>query len=308
MYDIIIIGGGPAGLTAGLYAGRSKLKTLIIEKAVAGGQISGTAFVENYPGSIDEATGMGLSERMLEQAEEFCEIKYEDVKEVELDGKVKKIKTDGGEYEAKVVIISSGATHRKLDVPGEKEFANKGVSYCATCDGPFYTGLDIFVVGGGDSALEEATYLTKFAKSVTIIHRRDEFRASGVVVDKIKENPKIKLELDAVVKEIKGDKEAESLIIENTKTGEKKELKSDDNSPIGVFIFIGYVPQTEIFEGKIEMNHGYILTDEDMKTNIEGVFAVGDTREKKVRQMVTAAGDGCIAAVLANRYLEGSNW
>lgn len=308
MYDIIIIGGGPAGLTAGLYAGRSKLKTLIIEKAVAGGQISGTAFVENYPGSIDEATGMGLSERMLEQAEEFCEIKYEDVKEVELDGKVKKIKTDGGEYEAKVVIISSGATHRKLDVPGEKEFANRGVSYCATCDGPFYTGLDIYVVGGGDSALEEATYLTKFGKSVTIIHRRDEFRASGVVVDKIKENPKIKLELDAVVKEIKGDKEAESLIIENTKTGEKKELKSDDNSPIGVFIFIGYVPQTEIFEGKIEMNHGYILTDEDMKTNIEGVFAVGDTREKKVRQMVTAAGDGCIAAVLANRYLEGSNW
>lgn len=308
MYDIIIIGGGPAGLTAGLYAGRSKLKTLIIEKAVAGGQISGTAFVENYPGSIDEATGMGLSERMLEQAEEFCDIKYEDVKEVELEGKVKKIKTDGGEYEAKVVIISSGATHRKLDIPGEKEFANRGVSYCATCDGPFYTGLDIYVVGGGDSALEEATYLTKFGKSVTIIHRRDEFRASGVVVDKIKENPKIKLELDAVVKEIKGDKEAESLIIENTKTGETKELKSDDNSPIGVFIFIGYIPQTEIFEGKIEMNHGYILTDEDMKTNIEGVFAVGDTREKKVRQMVTAAGDGCIAAVLANRYLEGSNW
>lgn len=308
MYDIIIIGGGPAGLTAGLYAGRSKLKTLIIEKAVAGGQISGTAFVENYPGSIDEATGMGLSERMLEQAEEFCDIKYEDVKEVELDGKVKKIKTDGGEYEAKVVIISSGATHRKLDVPGEKEFANRGVSYCATCDGPFYTGLDIYVVGGGDSALEEAIYLTKFGKSVTIIHRRDEFRASGVVVDKIKENPKIKLELDAVVKEIKGDKEAETLIIENTKTGEIKELKSDDNSPIGVFIFIGYIPQTEIFEGKIEMNHGYILTDEDMKTNLEGVFAVGDTREKKVRQMVTAAGDGCIAAVLANRYLEGSNW
>ena len=308
MYDIIIIGGGPAGLTAGLYAGRSKLKTLIIEKAVAGGQISGTAFVENYPGSIDEATGMGLSERMLEQAEEFCDIKYEDVKEVELEGKVKKIKTDGGEYEAKVVIISSGATHRKLDVPGEKEVANRGVSYCATCDGPFYTGLDIYVVGGGDSALEEATYLTKFGKSVTIIHRRDEFRASGVVVDKIKENPKIKLELDAVVKEIKGDKEAESLIVENTKTGEIKELKSDDNSPIGVFIFIGYIPQTEIFEGKIEMNHGYILTDEDMKTNIEGVFAVGDTREKKVRQMVTAAGDGCIAAVLANRYLEGSNW
>lgn len=308
MYDIIIIGGGPAGLTAGLYAGRSKLKTLIIEKAVAGGQISGTAFVENYPGSIPEATGMGLSERMLEQAEEFCDIKYEDVKEVELEGKVKKVVTDGGEYEAKVVIISSGATHRKLEVPGEDEFANRGVSYCATCDGPFYTGLDIYVVGGGDSALEEASYLTRFGRSVTIIHRRDEFRASGVVVDNIKKNDKIKLELDSVVKEIKGNKESEVLVVENVKTGEIKELKSDDNSPIGVFIFIGYIPQTEIFEGKIEMNHGYILTDEDMKTNVEGVFAIGDTREKKVRQMVTAAGDGCIAAVLANRYLEGVNW
>ena len=308
MYDIIIIGGGPAGLTAGLYAGRSKLKTLIIEKAVAGGQISGTAFVENYPGSIPEATGMGLSERMLEQAEEFCDIKYEDVKEVELEGKVKKVVTDGGEYEAKVIIISSGATHRKLDVPGEDEFANRGVSYCATCDGPFYTGLDIYVVGGGDSALEEASYLTRFGRSVTIIHRRDEFRASGVVVDNIKKNDKIKLELDSVVKEIKGSKESEVLVVENVKTGEIKELKSDDKSPIGVFIFIGYIPQTEIFEGKIEMNHGYILTDEDMKTNVEGVFAIGDTREKKVRQMVTAAGDGCIAAVLANRYLEGVNW
>ena len=224
MYDIIIIGGGPAGLTAGLYAGRSKLKTLIIEKAVAGGQISGTAFVENYPGSIDEATGMGLSERMLEQAEEFCEIKYEDVKEVELDGKVKKIKTDGGEYEAKVVIISSGATHRKLDVPGEKEFANKGVSYCATCDGPFYTGLDIFVVGGGDSALEEATYLTKFAKSVTIIHRRDEFRASGVVVDKIKENPKIKEEINRKLREKLG-------IFD----GDLDENENEDDSPKTLF-------------------------------------------------------------------------
>lgn len=308
MYDIIIIGGGPAGLTAGLYAGRSKLKTLIIEKAVAGGQISGTAFVENYPGSIPEATGMGLSERMLEQAEEFCEIRYEDVKEVDLEGKIKKVVTDGGNYEAKVIIISSGATHRKLDVPGEKEFANRGVSYCATCDGPFYTGLDIFVVGGGDSALEEASYLTRFGKSVTIIHRRDEFRASGVVVDNIKNNKKIKLELNSVVKEIKGDRESQVLVAENVKTGEIKELKSDDNSPIGVFIFIGYIPQTEIFEGKLDMAKGYILTDEDMKTNIEGVFAIGDTREKKVRQMVTAAGDGCIAAVLANRYLEGENW
>lgn len=308
MYDIIIIGGGPAGLTAGLYAGRSNLKTLIIEKDVAGGQISSTAFVENYPGSIEDATGMGLSERMLEQTSKFAEVKYENVKEVDLEGKTKKVITSKGEYEAKVVIISTGASHRKLGVSGEEEFANKGISYCATCDGPFFTGLDIFVVGGGDSALEEAIYLTKFAKSVTIIHRRDEFRASGYVVDRVKENPKIKFELDSVVKEIKGDREAKAIVLENTKTGEVKEVKAEDDGPIGVFIFVGYLPQTELFENVLEIKDGYIDTDEDMKTNIEGVFAVGDVRRKKVRQMVTAAADGCIAAISANKYLENNQW
>lgn len=309
MYDVIILGAGPAGLTAGLYAGRSKLNTLIIERAVPGGQIATTAFVENYPGSIEDASGMGLSDRMYEQAKEFCEFKTANITKVELEGKVKKVYTeDGEEIEAKVVIISTGAGHRKLGAKGEEEFANRGVSYCATCDGPFFAGLDIFVVGGGDSALEEALYLTKFAKSVSIIHRRDEFRASQVVVDKVKENEKIKLILDSVVNEIKGEEDATSIIVENVKTHEISELKSEDNGPIGVFIFIGYIPQTEIFEGLIEMDHGYIKTDDDMKTKIEGVFAVGDTRVKSVRQMVTAAGDGCIAAVVANRYLEGQVW
>lgn len=308
MYDIIIIGGGPAGLTAGLYAGRSTLKTLIIEKDVAGGQISGTAYVENYPGSIEDPTGMALSERMEEQAKTYADVVYENVKDVRLDGDVKVVKTDSNEYEAKVVIISTGARPRNLDVKGEKEFANKGVSYCATCDGPFYQGLDIYVVGGGDSALEEANYLTRFGKSVTIIHRRDQFRASGVVVENVKNNPKIKFEYDSVVREIKGDKEVNELILENVKTKEEKVIKNDDGSPIGVFVFIGNVAQTEIFEGKIEMENGYIITDEDMKTNIEGVFAVGDTRKKNVRQAVTAAGDGCIAAVMANRYLESKSW
>lgn len=309
MYDVIILGAGPAGLTAGLYAGRSKLNTLIIEKAIPGGQIASTAFVENYPGSIEEASGMGLSDRMYEQAKEFCEFKTANVTKVELEGKVKKIYTeDGEEIEAKVVIISTGASHRKLGAKGEEEFANRGVSYCATCDGPFFAGLDIFVVGGGDSALEEALYLTKFAKSVSIIHRRDEFRASQVVVDKVKENEKIKLILDSVVNEIKGEKDATSIIVENVKTHEISELKSEDNGPIGVFIFVGYIPQTDIFEGIIDLDHGYIKTDDDMKTEIEGVFAVGDTRVKSVRQMVTAAGDGCIAAVVANRYLEGQVW
>lgn len=309
MYDIIILGAGPAGLTAGLYAGRSKLKTLIIEKNIPGGQIATTAFVDNYPGSMEDATGMGLSDRMYEQAKEYCEFLTTNVTSVELEGEVKKVHTDDGKtIEAKVIIISTGAAHRKLEVPGESEFANMGVSYCATCDGPFYNGLDIYVVGGGDSAVEEAIYLTKFGRSVTIIHRRDEFRASQVVVDKAKDNEKIKFELDSVVNEIKGDKETTSLIVENVKTGEIKELKSDDNSPIGVFIFVGYIPQTDIFKDQIEMNYGYIVTDSDMKTNVEGVFAVGDNREKSVRQMVTAAGDGCIAAVVANRYLEGQVW
>ena len=309
MYDIIILGAGPAGLTAGLYAGRSKLKTLIIEKNIPGGQIATTATVDNYPGSIEEATGMGLSDRMYDQAKEYCEFLTTNVNKVDLEGDVKKVYTeDGKTIEAKSIIVSTGASHRKLEVKGEEEFANMGVSYCATCDGPFYMGLDIFVVGGGDSALEEALYLTKFAKSVTIIHRRDEFRASQLVVDKVKDNEKIKLCLDSIVHEIKGDKEAKSVVVQNVKTKELTELKSDDGDPIGVFIFVGYIPQTEIFEGKIDMNYGYIITDEDMKTNIEGVFAVGDTRDKSVRQMVTAAGDGCVAAVVANRYLEGQAW
>ena len=309
MYDLIILGAGPAGLSAGLYAGRAKLNCLIIEKAVPGGQISSTSFVENYPGSMEDPTGMALAERMREQASEYCKILSANVTKVELEGKVKKIHTkDGSIYEAKAVIIATGASHRNLDVKGEKEFASRGVSYCATCDGPFFTDLDIFVVGGGDSALEEALHLTKFAKSVTIIHRRDSFRASKIVVDKCENNEKIKFQYDSLIKEIKGDNQAKSIIIENVKTGEEKELKSNDNQPIGVFIFIGYLPQTEIFQGQIEMENAYIKTNEDMKTNLEGVFAVGDTRVKKVRQMVTATSDGCIAAVIANRYLEGEAW
>lgn len=309
MYDLIILGAGPAGLSAGLYAGRAKLNCLIIEKAVPGGQISSTSFVENYPGSMEDPTGMALAERMREQASEYCKILSANVTKVELEGKVKKIHTkDGSIYEANAVIIATGASHRNLDVKGEKEFASRGVSYCATCDGPFFTDLDIFVVGGGDSALEESLYLTKFAKSVTIIHRRDSFRASKIVVDKCENNEKIKFQYDSLIKEIKGDNQAKSIIIENVKTGEEKELNSVDNQPIGVFIFIGYIPQTGIFQDQIEMENGYIKTNEDMKTNLEGVFAVGDTRVKKVRQMVTATSDGCIAAVIANRYLEGEAW
>ncbi|MDD7464393.1 MAG: thioredoxin-disulfide reductase [Anaerococcus sp.] len=308
MYDLIIIGGGPAGLTAGLYAGRAKLKTLIIEKEVAGGQISGTNAVDNYPGSMPNPTGMGLSERMLEQAEEYCEVVYDEVTEVELEGKVKTIKTSSKEYQAKTVIISTGASPRKLDVKGEKEYTGVSVSYCSTCDGPFYQGLDIYVVGGGEAALEEALYLTRFGRKVTIIHRREGLRASQVVIDKCKAEPKIEFALNYVVEEIKGDKEAKELLVKNTKTGEEEIFKPEDDTPLGLFVFIGNIPQTKLFEGVIDMENGYIKTDEDMKTNVEGVFAVGDTRIKRIRQMVTATSDGCIGAEMANKYLNGEAW
>ncbi|MDU1317036.1 thioredoxin-disulfide reductase [Anaerococcus hydrogenalis] len=308
MLDVIIIGAGPAGLTAGLYAGRAKLKTLILEKDISGGQIATTEHVENYPGSMKGAGGLALSERMEEQAKQFCDIKYKEVTKVDLTSDIKKVYTKDEVYEAKVVILSTGASHRKLNVKGEKEFANLGVSYCSTCDGPFYQGLDIYVVGGGEAALEEALYLTKFGKSVNIIHRREGLRASQTVIDRCKENEKINFLLNYTVNEIKGDTEVKELILKNTKTGELESVKNDDNSPIGVFIYIGNIPQTDLFKDQINLENGYIPTDEDMKTNVKGVFAVGDTRVKKIRQMVTATSDGCIASEMANKYIENGNW
>ncbi|MDU2582289.1 MAG: thioredoxin-disulfide reductase [Anaerococcus hydrogenalis] len=308
MLDVIIIGAGPAGLTAGLYAGRAKLKTLILEKDISGGQIATTEHVENYPGSMKGAGGLALSERMEEQAKQFCDIKYQEVTKVDLTSDTKKVYTKDEVYEAKVVILSTGASHRKLNVKGEKEFANLGVSYCSTCDGPFYQGLDIYVVGGGEAALEEALYLTKFGKSVNIIHRREGLRASQTVIDRCKENEKINFLLNYTVNEIKGDTEVKELILKNTKTGELESVKNDDNSPIGVFIYIGNIPQTDLFKDQINLENGYIPTDEDMKTNVKGVFAVGDTRVKKIRQMVTATSDGCIASEMANKYIENGNW
>ena len=308
MLDVIIIGAGPAGLTAGLYAGRAKLKTLILEKDIAGGQIATTEHVENYPGSMKDAGGLALSDRMEEQAKEFCDIKYEEVTKVELLSDVKKVYTKDKVYEAKVVIISTGASHRKLNVKGEKEFASLGVSYCSTCDGPFYQGLDIYVVGGGEAALEEALFLTKFGKNVTIIHRREGLRASQTVIDRCKENEKISFLLNYTVEEIKGDSEVKELVLKNTKTNELKLIKNDDDSPIEVFVYIGNMPQTDLFKEQIKLENGYIPTDEDMKTNVKGVFAVGDTRVKKIRQMVTAASDGCIASEIANKYIEDGKW
>lgn len=301
LYDCLIIGGGPAGLSAAIYASRGKMNTVVFERSKIGGQAAITDDIENYPGSVEEATGPKIVKRMREQAESFgtCFV-MEEVKKVELSEKIKKVITTKGCYEGKTVIIATGAEHMKLNVPGEEEFIGKGVSYCATCDADFFTDLDVVVVGGGDSAVQEALYLTKFAENVTIIHRRDKLRANKCLQDKAFKNPKIKFLWDSVVERIEGDGIVEKVIVRSVKTGELKEVKTD-----GVFIFIGMKPSTEIFKGLIEMDErGYILTDENMRTNIEGVFAAGDCRVKLLRQIVTAAADGAIAAVAAERYIE----
>lgn len=305
IYDVIIIGEGPAGLSAGLYAARSRLKTLILEKEKAGGQIVTTDEVANYPGSIENATGPSLINRMVEQAKYFgAEIKLDTVKEVELDGKIKIVKGEKEEYQTKTVIIATGAKPRKIGCPGEEELTGRGVSYCATCDAAFFEDLDVYVVGGGDSAVEEALYLTKFARKVTIIHRRDELRAAKSIQEKAFANEKIDFMWNTVVKEIKGDGIVEAMVVENVKTGEKTEIvANEEDGTFGIFVFVGLVPTTELFEGKLEMENGYIVTDEDMRTNIPGVFAAGDCRKKSLRQVVTAAADGAIAAVQAEKYI-----
>ncbi|WIF94045.1 thioredoxin-disulfide reductase [Caminicella sporogenes] len=307
IYDVVIIGSGPAGLAAGLYAARAKMKTLILEKNKAGGQIVTTNEVANYPGSIENATGPSLIARMVKQAEEFgAQRKKDNVVEVDFSEKIKKVKGEKEEYKAKAVIIATGATPRKLGVPGEAELTGKGVSYCATCDADFFTGLEVFVIGGGDSAVEEAIYLTKFARKVTIVHRRDELRAAKSIQEKAFKNDKIEFIWNTTVKEIKGEGIVESIVLENLKTGEITEYKAkEEDGTFGVFPFIGYIPLSEIFKGKVQMDErGYIITDVDMKTNVEGVYAAGDVRQKTLRQVVTAVADGAIAAVQAEKYIE----
>lgn len=306
IYDLIIIGAGPAGLAAGSYAGRARLNTLIIEKQKDGGQIVITAEIENYPGGIQGETGPSLVERMVKQAEHFGAQKvFDTIEEVELEGKIKHLKGKKGDYYAKTVIIATGAYPKPIGCPGEKELIGKGVSYCATCDGAFFEDLDIYVVGGGDSAVEEALYLTKFGRKVTIIHRRDELRAAKSIQEKAFANPKIHFMWDTVVEELRGDGMLESMVVKNVKTGERTEIVADeDDGTFGVFCFIGFVPQSSLFEGKLEMQNGYIVTDADMHTSIPGVFAAGDIHVKSLRQVVTAAADGAIAAVQAGKYLE----
>lgn len=307
IYDVIILGAGPGGLAAGLYAGRSRLSTLVIEKGQDGGQIAITDDIENYPGQIVEGeSGPSLIARMTQQVEKFGAERVSDtINAVDFSGEIKILKSAKAEYQAKNVIIATGAYARPIGCKGEAAFRGKGVSYCATCDANFFEDLEVFVVGGGDSAVEEAMYLTKFARKVTIIHRRNELRAAKSIQEKAFANPKIEFFWDSVVEEVGGDDILQWMKVKNVKTGEVKTVEADEEDGMfGVFGFIGTVPNSKIFEGIIDMDErGYIKTDENMHTNIPNVYAVGDVRIKSLRQVVTAAADGAIAAVQVERSL-----
>ena len=308
VYDVIIIGGGPAGLSAALYAGRARLNTLVIEKKKEGGQIALTSEVENYPGCLEGESGPSLIDRMHKQVLNFgAEVVYDEIESVYLEGSIKQLKGKKDVYKAKSIIIATGASSRPIGCKGEKEYTGKGVSYCATCDGSFFEDFDIYVVGGGDTAVEEALYLTKFGRSVTIIHRRDELRAAKSIQDKAFKNEKIKFMWNTVVKELGGDGILSSMVVENIKTGELTTIEADEEDmTFGLFGFIGYLPKTDIFKDILTLENGYIVTDENMNTNIEGVYAAGDVRVKSLRQVVTAAADGAIAAVQAEKYIDNS--
>lgn len=306
VYDIIVLGAGPAGLAAASYAGRARMDTLLIEGTKDGGQIVITNEIENYPGSLEEESGPSLIARMTKQVEKFGADRVTDtIVDVELEGKVKHLKGNHGDYYAKAVVIATGASPRPIGCPGEKEFTGKGVSYCATCDANFFEDFEVYVVGGGDSAVEEAMYLTKFARKVTLVHRRDELRAAKSIQEKAFANPKMDFMWNTTIEEIKGDGVVTSMIVKDTVTGETREIEADEeDGTFGIFVFVGFDPKSQLFEGKLEMENRYIVTDKYMHTSVPGVFAAGDVIVKHLRQVVTACGDGAVAATEAQHYVE----
>ncbi|MCZ7551124.1 MAG: thioredoxin-disulfide reductase [Anaerolineales bacterium] len=298
---VLILGTGPAGLSAALYAARAELSPVVLTGMQHGGQVSLTYIVENYPGFPDGVSGTEMTELFQKQAEKFGAIlEYDTATRVNLSQRPFRVETYNTTYLADTLIVTTGATPRHLEIPGERELTGRGVSYCATCDGWFFKGKEVVVVGGGDSAVEEAIFLTRFANTVTIVHRRDELRAGAILQERAFGNPKIKFIWDSVLTEIVGKDAVKSIRIKNVQSGAEQEFQTD-----GVFIFIGHTPNTELFDGQLEMDSaGYIVTDKLMHTNIPGVFAAGEAADPVYRQVVTSAGMGAAAAIQANHYLD----
>lgn len=299
--DVLILGGGPAGLSAAIYAARAKLFTVVVDEGMTGGQVATTFHVANYPGTNGVIRGMDLTENMKKQALEFG-AQIDDMKElveIRLDGEEKYVGTEDADYYAKAVVIATGAQPRKLPAEGEREFRGRGVHYCATCDGALYQDADVMVIGGGNSAVEEAVFLTRYARNVTILHQFDHFQASKGAQEEALKNPSIRVEWDTEVRKINGESFVKSVTVENVKTKETRDIETE-----GVFVYIGMQPKTDFFREKVAMDeYGYIVTDEDMKTNVRGVYAAGDVRVKKIRQIATAVGDGAIAGIMVERYI-----
>ena len=302
IHDVVIVGSGPAGYTAAIYAARAQLNPVILAGSVtAGGALMNTTEVENYPGFVTGIMGPELMTQMQEQAERFgADIRYEDVTALELEGDVKRITTADGVYEARTVIISTGSEYRHLGIDGEERLSGHGVSYCATCDGFFFKDQDIVVVGGGDSAMEEATFLTRFARSVTVVHRRDELRASAVMAKRAQEDPKISFAWNSRVVELHGEDSLTAVTLEDTVTGERRRLEAS-----GLFVAIGQVPRSELVTDVLDLDEaGYIKVEApSQRTRIPGVFACGDVADPTYQQAITAAGSGCRAALDAEHYL-----
>ncbi len=298
---VLILGSGPAGLAAALYAARAELEPIVLTGMQLGGQAALTHLIENYPGFPEGVGGAQLGELFQKQAEHFgAKVEFDLANEIDFSQRPFSVKTDSGEYKAETLILSTGATPLHLEIPGETELTGRGVSYCATCDGWFFKDKKVVVVGGGDSAFEEALFITRYASSVTLIHRREEFRAGAILQKRAKEHPKMNFILNTVVTEVVGTDKLTALKLKNIQTGEESTLETD-----GLFIFIGHAPNSQLFKGQVEMSDlGYVIVNDKMETNIEGVYAAGEIADPHFRQVITSAGMGAAAAIQATRYLE----
>jgi len=303
--DALILGAGPAGLTAAIYLARAKLRTVVVDEGLPGGQVSTTFHVSNYPGVNGTVRGKDLMGNMVEQAMSFGAVidDLKEVLEIDLTKETKYVKTEDTDYYAKCVILSTGAEPRKLPAEGEREYRSRGVHYCATCDGAMYQDRKLIVVGGGNSAVEEAVFLTRYASHVTLVHQFDHLQASKVAQDELFKNPGIDVIWNSQVRKIEGDASVKGIVLENLRTGETQTIETD-----GIFVYIGMQPRNDLFKNQVSINKaGYIITDGDLRTNLAGIFAAGDVRDKKVRQIATAVGDGAIAGMMGEKYLVESN-